>query len=211
MTLITDSTIGTEDVQRQAFLVALDHFNDALIAIASKWDINDEALALRLGVEYVPTVLEPIPVENFYEGHVPSLINAPVDKYPNFAVMVFRATPGAENDLMDHGDLYRDSLVIDVMVKGQNEQEVNRRAHRTAEAANLCIRSNPTLYGVVDGLDTAPSLDISDVFVRRDKEKGHYGQTWFWQGARLSYGVRKTATLASSIGGFMPSAGIDQS
>lgn len=221
-TLIADATLGLEDIQREAFIVCWENFDAALGAIAEKWDARDEADADRLGVPHVATELELVdrtptddnPTGNYWEGHVPSLINAPVENYPNLAVMCFRGTPGPQSDLFDHADQYLNSLIVDVMVKATNERDVNRRAHRMAEAAHLCLRSNSTLHGTVEGLNTAATADISDVFVRREKTKGHYGSVWYWQGARLSYGMKKMSSVATSSNGFMPSVGfpeVDQS
>jgi hypothetical protein len=213
MTLLVDqATTGLEEIQREAFYVVLDHINDAIGEVEAYWGPRDEALAVRMGVDYEPTLLERVVSENFHEGHRPSLIKAPITAYPNVSVMCFRATPHGESASHDHMDIYRDTLWIEIMVKSEvSEEECNRRAHRMATAVNLCVMANTTLNGIVSGLDATPSANITDLFTR--KERSAYGPEWFWQGARLEYAVRKEAAHGSpSSGSFFraPQYAIDQ-
>lgn len=200
--LVDQGTTGLEEIQREARYVLMDNLNDAIDQVESYWVPKDEALALRLGIDYVPTVLERVAPENFHEGHRPSLINAPIEQYPNVAAMCFRATPSAESAAYDQMESYRDVLWVEVMVKSEvSEEECNRRVQRMATAVNLCMMSHTTLNGIVSGMDTAPTTNVSDLFKR--KEKSGYGQDWFWQGARLDYTVRKEAVNPpSSTGSF---------
>jgi len=201
--LVDQGTTGLEEIQREALYVLMDNLNDALADMEAYWAPKDEALALRLGIDYVPTTLEPVIPTNFHEGHRPSLIGAPIDRYPNVAVMCFRAAPSAESAAYDHMESYRDALWVEVMVKSQvSEEECNRRIHRMASAANLCMMAHKTLNGSVSGMDTAPTTNISDLFKRKEKASG-YGPEWYWQGARLDYTVRKEAVDPPSTGSFL--------
>ena len=210
MTTLTAPITGLELVQREAFFVLFDALNVAIGEIEEVMQISDEDFAIRTGREYIPTTVERIAPEHFYEGHRPSLIKAPVDNYPNCAVWSVRATPTAESDSLDQLSSYRDLMYVEVMVKSiVSEEEVNRRILRTIESVNICIMRNPTLNGSVSGLITDPTLDVSDVFTR--KERTGYGAEWFWQGARLEYAVRKEAVIPSSPGSVFRAAQTDYS
>jgi len=200
MTLVSEPILALEAIQREAFRVFFDQLNGAIDQIADFMAPRDEALAAHVGSEYVPTVIEHVAPENFYEGHRPSLISAPVTAYPNLAVWAVRSVPAPESAQLDQISVSRTLLYVECMVKSAaDEGEVNRRILRTVEAVNLCVMSNPTLNGIVNAADSEPSVTISEVFTR--KETTAYGPHWFWQGARLEYAVRKEAALPSSSSG----------
>jgi len=191
-TLVNSATLGLEDIQRAAVYVLYDGINDVLSEIEAAFAPSDQEFASKLGRTYEPTTLESVQPENFHEGHTPSLINSPVEGYPNIAVMAYVASPSPTDSQYDHQTIYLDQLVIETMVKSiDSEAEVNKRARRMTEAVNVCMMRNQTLNGMVQGFDTAPTVRISDVFTR--KERTSYGPEWFWQGSRLEYVVRKEA------------------
>ena len=149
--------------------------------------------------------------ENFHEGFRPSLINAPVEGYPNLAVMAYRATPGPGTELYDHQEKYRVTLVIETMVKAMSEEgeEVcNHRAQRMVQAVHTCLMANQTLGGIVSGFDGTPTVSVTELFTRKDRggdassagTRTSYGPHWYWQGGRMEYAVRKEASLPTSHG-----------
>jgi small nuclear ribonucleoprotein (snRNP)-like protein len=187
-----DSSIGLEEVQRAALVRLFRHLNTAITERQTLKEAEDEAMADFLGREYVPVELETIEPENFYEGHRPSLIRAPITAYPNCAVWAVRATPHPESARSDHTDIYNVLLFVEVMCKSiDSEDIVNKRIVRTAEAVGAVMSDDETLGGVVTGFSNTVSPSLSDVFTR--KEKTTFGAVWFWQGARLEYVVRKDA------------------
>lgn len=195
-----NSSVGLELVQRAAFLTLYEHLNDAISFVEGNWAHSDQELFLRTNQPIERVTIEPIQGPCFYEGHRPSLIQAPVDQYPNVSVWAVRASPHGESESADHVDVWANLLYVEIMTKSlSDEGEVNRRTVRTAEAAQLVMSNNPTLGGVVSGIDGDTSTSMSDVFVRR--ENTSYGQVWFWQGVRLEYLVRKDAVLPSSQSG----------
>jgi hypothetical protein len=206
--IISLPVIGIEPIQRAAFKQLFAGLNGALAQMALFMDRSDDEIATLTGRTYEPTTLEPVEPENFYEGHRPSLINAPIGKYPNCSVMANQATP-ATLDLVDQADAYRCNLFVEVMAKTTDSEEtVNRRVQRMAEAVNLTMMSDQSLGGVVTAFDGPPVVVVGDVFVR--KEKTSYGAEWLWQGARLEYAVRKEASRPSSNGAVLPAFDIDQ-
>ena len=207
-TIINLPIIGIEPIQRAAFKQLYDGLNGAISQMALFMDQSDAEIATLRGAVYEPTVLEPVDLANFYEGHRPSLINAAIDKYPNCSVMANQATP-ATLDLIDQADAYRCNLFVEVMAKTTDSEEVvNRRAQRMAEAVNITMMADQSLGGVVTAFDGPPVVVVGDVFTR--KEKTSYGAEWLWQGARLEYAVRKEAARPSSNGAVLPAFDIDQ-
>lgn len=198
-TLLNTALLGLEQIQRAALVQLIANTNDYIAQVEEFMTSSDIEVATLTGMDYVPTEIERIAQGHFYEGHRPSLISAPVTNYPNLAVMAFQAQPGSDGEL-DQFDTYTDQLVIEIMVKAiENEEIVNRRIQRTAEAVNMAIMVDTTLGGVVTGFEGPPSLDLTDVFTR--KEKTSYGSHWYWQGARIEYAVRKEAVRPTPSGG----------
>jgi hypothetical protein len=218
-TLVHSPSTGLEYVQRQALVCLIRELNDEILIVQEAWNSSDEEMAEMREMDYVATILEPVDLQDFHEGHRPSLISAPIERYPNVSVMCNRANPAAGSEQYDHMNVYRDALYVDIMVKAQptsddqehlNEAEelVNRRVKRMADAVNSVLVRNRTLNGAVGGYDADPTITIGDVFTR--KERTAYGQHWYWQGARLEYAVRKESALPSSTGSSYLTADIDQ-
>jgi hypothetical protein len=193
-------TIGLELIQRAALVHIFSNLNAAIRERAEYAHESDEALAEFLGQPYEKTEVEEIANENFYEGHRPSLIKAPIENYPNVSVWCVRATPHPESVLSDHTNIWNVLLFVEIMCKSERDEgEVNRRIIRTTEALNAVMQNDPSLGGTVTGFETDVTPSLSDVFVR--KRDTSYGDPWFWQGARLEYVVRKDAVLPQSASG----------
>lgn len=212
MTLVASAVFGLEQIQRQAFYVLFENLNSTIDEIATAMDQSDQEFAVRTGRPYEQIIIENIDNQNFYEGHRPSLIKAPVERYPNVSIWGVRAVPTPESALLDQISSYSDLLYVEIMANSpKDEGEANKRLLRTVEAANVCIMRDTTLQGAVFGLNTDPSLNVSDVFTRR--ERTSYGPEWYWQGARIEYAVRKEAAMPSTSPGSIfraaPPAGLD--
>jgi len=207
MSLLVDTpSAGLEEIQRSAFFVLFDTLNVAIAKVNDAWVASDESFALHTGRPFVPVLTEAVLPDNFIEGHRPSLIEAPIDNYPNVSVMAYRASPGPGSELYDHQEKYRVNLVVETMVKAteeEGESVCNSRAKRMVQAVNTCLMDNPTLGGVVSGFDGTPTVSVTELFTRKDRggdassrgARAAYGPSWFWQGGRLEYVVRKEAVM----------------
>ena len=212
-TLMTNTLIGVEEVQLAVWNRLFDGLNTALSDVATYFEDLDEDVWEKTGndpLDFVPTELEEVEPENFYLGHVQSLVrDAPITKFPNCCVFTTQAVAAANAQQLDQLEAYRDSVSVEIMVKSSaSEQEVNRRALRTAEAVNITLQRDITLGGKIYGFENAPTVIIGDVFIR--KETTAYGPEWYWQGVRLEYAIRKEAELPSSEGSVIREIDIDQ-
>ncbi len=205
--LVDLPTAAIEQVQRGALLLLHETLNDMLVEMQPKWQASDMEFATMMGWDYEEIILEPVENENFYEGYRTSLLEAPRYKYPNVACMCGQAGPGPGTELYDHQEIYRLPLVVEVMVKAspdEGETVCNKRAERMADAALMCMTRDPTLGGVVSGWITAPTVRLTELTSRKDREgtgksqRASYGSTWYWQGARLEFAVRKEASWSRS-------------
>jgi len=182
--------LGTELIQRQALLVLFNDLNNMITQMNDTWAEEDDEFWSALSRGNQEWFVEEIADENFYAGNIPSLIDAPIDNYPNIATICYTATPPISTD--DDGELYNNLLAIEVMVKSINsEQEVNSRIMKTLDAIHLTFMDsleNRTLYNTVPRLN-APRQAVGDVFVRR--ERTSVGERWYWQGGVLEYVVNK--------------------
>lgn len=208
MLLVDTPNAGMPEIQRAAFFVLFDTLNDALVLVEQSWATSDQSFSDRTGRPFVPTTLEPVEDDNFHEGLDPSLIQAPIEKFPNCSVLAYRATPGPGAALLDHQEVYRVSLTIEAMVKATPEEGVdicNRRCNRMVQAVHTCLMANQTLGGIVSGFDGTPTINVTEMFTRKDRggdassrgTRTSYGPEWLWQGARLEYAVRKEASMPS--------------
>lgn len=178
--------VELEEIYRQVILVLYDGLNNEIDELQAEWTARDQQFWALMDREREIEV-EHIESNNFYPGHTPSLINAPVERYPNCSAYTFQARPQGSGD--DQGEMYDVRLAVEVMCKSSlDEQEVNSRVHRTVDAAQSVLRREGPrkLGGYVSGLaDSSPIITVGDVFVRREEKSR--GPRWFWQGGRLEY------------------------
>jgi hypothetical protein len=225
MTQLIDKGLGLERIQREAFLVLFKKLNEELALLGSAWSTLDQQLAIETGRDFAPIALEAVEDFNFHMGHRPSLIEAPIGRYPNVSVMAYQSRVDAAPQV-DQMIQMSDRLFIECMVKsphyettedeasdGQIEAErvVNARIQRMTDAVNNVIQSNRTLNGTTQEIMQVPNVLISDVFPRA--ERTSYGPMWLWQGSRLEYEVTKLSHLdedASILGsGFVRREGLN--
>ncbi len=197
--------LSLELVQRNALVVLFDGLNDMITAMNATWSAEDDALMAALGRGNADWTVEQIANENFYPGTIPSLINAPIGKYPNVCAVCYTGNPPDSTD--DQGELYTHALAIEIMVKSgtfdppggsdltlglDQEQEVNSRIHKTLDAAHLTLLANKTLNNTIPALPP-PVVTVGDLFVRR--ESNGQGARWYWQGGSLIYNLSKYVDL----------------
>jgi hypothetical protein len=172
--------------------------NTAFDATANWWD--EGTFWASIGQDARMITVETIADGNFYVGHVPSLIDAPLDRYPNVAAMAYNAAPMPSTD--DHMDQFQLSLAVEIMCRGESTSDkpdqqadriaaelVNARTQRTMNAVRnvLAASANRNLKGLVPKPGNTPTQTVTNVFVRHE-EKGR-GPRWLWQGARLEYHI----------------------
>jgi len=181
--------INTEAIQREALRVLFNHLNDKIIEMRPIWALEDDEFWSSLNRGQSGWTIETINDENFYPGTIPSLVGAEPDKYPNVCTIAYLGSPTNSDD--DTGDMYNIRLAIEVMVKSDNEVEINTRIQKTLDAIHLVFMEtleNRTLNNTVPGLNS-PTKSIGNVFEAR--EFGSTGDTWFWQGGIIEYNVDK--------------------
>ncbi len=203
------SEIQLERLTRAAILLLADSSSGINSEISNQntaWggggDLDDPQFWTALNQTDPEAQVEEIELENFYPGHVPSLIDAPIDKYPNLAVLTYRADAIPSAD--DWSEQYMVNLAVEVMCKAEGASDkpvqeadaraaelVNMRTNRTLAAAHKVLMSDGArnFMSLVPKVGNAPNVIITDVFVRHE-EKGR-GPRWFWQGARLDYRIQQ--------------------
>lgn len=177
---------------KQALALLKESLNREIDTVQSEWVSLDGQLGYRtIDVEHVDR-------ENFYHGHRPSLIDAPVERYPNCSVLAYSSSPSPESAPGDHVNRYTVSLAVELMCKALGDDAeglVNSRTQRTVDAAHRVLMRERTLRGLISELGEAPTVLLTDVFVR--PEKSGHGPRFLWQGARLEYPVLKYARIES--------------
>jgi hypothetical protein len=195
MTDLFSQGFGLEEAAMGATKMLIEGLNDELVAVQdSRADADQELDDLR-GIEYFPVELEAVALEDFHLGHDPSLLEdgTTLDRYPSISVMSYRAAP-APTDTGDQYSEYRDSLYVELLVKASPQEgaEVcDKRAWRTANAVHNVIARDRTLGGTTYEIEGAPTCLVSEVFTRAKNASEGHGEPWFWQAARIEYGVDK--------------------
>jgi|SRR6516164_1316464 hypothetical protein len=184
--LAVDSSFSMELVGKRALWMLRENLNDELDAQQAKWMQLDGQLDLPL------TSVEHFMVENFYHGHRPSLIEAPVDRYPNCSVMAWQATPQFSD--FDQVDLFQLHMYVELMCKSDDDEgEVNSRIQRSVDATHAVVMADRTLGGIISDISNTPSVLLTDVFVR--SESREVSRRFIWQGARMEYTIVKPTAL----------------
>lgn len=187
-----------EKIQRETLVILFNNLNDKIESMRETWETEDDELLYSLGRGNTTWTVENIPDENFYPGTIPSLIKAPVERYPNVCVICYRGIPKTSSD--DTAELYTHVLAIEIMTKSGfydsndifdtlfHEQEVNSRIQKTLDAAHLTILDNRNLNNIIPELP-APNVSVGDIFVRTERDGA--GNKWLWQGGSLEYNLDK--------------------
>lgn len=210
--IITDQ-VEFERIQRGALIFLADAsvgINARVAADATDWAAEDAAFETATGRTLPSIDVETIESRNFYPGIQPSLLDAPIERYPNVSAFAWRADAQNTND--DHMDKYLVNLAIEIMCKAIGTDDrldvdanvdacilAGSRLDRTITAAHKALMSDEarSLGKIVPRIGNQPNIIKTDVFVRR-QEKGH-GPRWFWQGARLDYRVEQWVAYPGSI------------
>lgn len=201
--------VQLERVARAAIKVLYDGLNTEIGVQNNTWADSDawwddSTFWTSIGQADREITVETISNGNFYVGHNPSLIDAPIDRYPNVAAMAYQGDVIPSTD--DHQDQYALNLAIEIMCKAECTAErpdqeadriaaelVNARVHRTLAAAKKVLQADRNFKGLVPKTANTPNEIVTNVFVRHE-EKGR-GPRWFWQGARLDFRIQQWVTL----------------
>ncbi len=185
------TSFGLERLQREVLICLHAGINDEIQVQEDYWDPLDEEYANIFQTRYDPVAIERIDSQNFYDGHRPSLIDAPITLFPNVSAMAFQADPGGVGSGTDQAEEFLRRLYIEIMCKSSPapadlpgyEQQVNRRIQRTTDAALTVLMKNRRLNQTVFPLGITPSVRITEVFAGRI-DKGS-GDRFLWQGSRI--------------------------
>lgn len=183
------ASAALELLSKQSLSILYAELNDEIEAIQAVWDARDLAYVEELhGAIRARTQIELIQPENFYWGHRPSLIEAPIEGYPNVSCFAYRAARSPVG--LDQVNRKIITLSVEIMCRSEDsEEEVNARIARTADAVQSVLSRHPTLDGAVFQIGDEPDVTLSDLMARTDQRSG--GNRFYWQGARLEYAVEK--------------------
>jgi len=190
---LIESGFGLEIIETEAIKILAENINQELIEVEERWKERDLETNQALGILPITIELEHFKEGNYHMGHTPSLIEAPIDKYPNICSIASESA-ASESDY-DQFNNYDISLAIEFIVKSlYNESEVNRRAQRTLEAVHNVMMRNQTLNGLIEGFDNDPSGVLTGVFTRSDHPQGSNNE-WYWRLGRIDYMITRQAKV----------------
>jgi hypothetical protein len=195
---------GLERVQVAAWRLLTLNLNDEIDLLEAAWADIDADTAEIAGEVYAPVSVEHVATEDFFRGHRPSVLAAPMDRFPAVAVLCSQSRWAPLID-SDQGESQNISMAIELVVRSAEiagetyeatvkaEDEVNSRCLRTVDAIRNVISRSPSLGGTVAPIGTEPTVRILNVAQRRDRQTT--GALWLIQGARLEYTVERPARL----------------
>lgn len=195
---------GLERVQVAAWRLLTLNLNDEIDLLETAWADIDEDTAEIAGAAYTPVSVEHVATQDFFRGHRPSVLAAPMDRFPAVAVLCSQSRWNALLD-SDQGEAQNISMAIELVVRSAEfsgetyeatvkaEDEVNSRCLRTVDAIRNVISRSPSLVGTVTPIANEPTVRIMNVAQRRERQTT--GALWLIQGARLEYTVERPARL----------------
>lgn len=198
MSLLLDNRIGAEDLQLAIYSQLFQRINDYVAAEETRGQtVVDAALTALNGRVQVPVTLELFDSGSIHFGHRPSMIEAPVERYPSMSVMTYNATPAASNATADYGHSLGLRTAIEAIVKsdgygiddeaGIGEDIVNRRIKRTGEAIHKLMQDYQAPGGLFFPPETPPTIIWGDIFARDSGEDENNQRRYYWQGVRMEY------------------------
>lgn len=196
-----ENGLGTEEITRACRMVMLDQLNDEIQVQAERWKAADLAayeMGLDPGVGQID--IPEIPVGNFYAGPVRSIIDAPLENFPNISMMAFATVPsGSQFDQFDSSDV---TMFIETLVTSgpvaeglevAHETIVHRRIQRMTAAVAVVVARNQTLLGTAHNLRTPPRGGIGNSSWLKRQDRGA-GDRYVLHGSRLQYTLQRHHT-----------------
>lgn len=201
MTVFESAEIGMEKIAREVALLLIEHINDNLDDIDSRWVTLDEDLADAQGIPYIPCSSDHVHPDKIHIGHRPSFIESDESNYPNLCVMSYD-TGNSPYQNFDQGEDAAIQFYIEGMVKAgpyqpedphlhEGEILVNKKSQRLAEACHRIMSANRTLNGLIDGFEGMPKISFSDCMRRQNTtEQGTYD--FYWSMWRIEYTITRS-------------------
>lgn len=196
MTLLADRGTGLERISRETLLILFASLNREIAVQASIWSAYDASFAASMGRTYTPITIEPVPSRSFFAGHRPSLIESPSEWFPNVSVYAPGSAPSPYQLDQLHGE--QTTLHVQAMAKagpyakddvsGVGEELLWSRINRTLDAVIYVMVASRGINGLVMGLTETPTVEISEVFVRPERDRSRF----FWQAGRVDFTVYKS-------------------
>jgi hypothetical protein len=195
---------GLERVQVAAWRLLALNLNDEIDLLETAWGDIDQETADIAGAAYTPVTVEHVATQDFFRGHRPSVLAAPMDRFPAVAVLTSQSRWSPLLD-SDQGEAQTIAMAIELVVRSAEyagetyeqtikaEDEVNSRCLRTVDAIRNVISRSPSLGGSVAPIANEPTVRILNVAQRRERQTT--GALWLIQGARLEYTVERPARL----------------
>lgn len=194
---------GFEVVRRAAQIVLIGELDAEITYQQERWRAADQELeAAGIDVGVLAQGIEYVAKENIIGGTHKSLINSPMNFFPNVSVNAFAIRPGPGDEQFDHGEVVEVTLLVEVTVKAgpvkRGEERlhlalVHRRIERTSEAVLRTIADSGNLLGAVDSI-THPRGGISASSWSRDEGEGR-GATYMLHGSRFTYALTRRKSI----------------
>src|ERR1043165_3150637 len=118
--LVATPQVQWERIGREALSIFIDNLNSEIATLESDYAQEDKEFSIKRESFHNQIRIERIDIKNFHLGHKPSLINAPIEYYPNICVNVDLAVP-LPNSGEDHFDTYNLRLWVEIMCKATHQ------------------------------------------------------------------------------------------
>lgn len=200
---LLEEGIGFEPLERACLMVMLGQLNDEIDVQSERWKPADLALQqVGAGSGVGQVDIPHIEPGNFHEGPHRSLIEAPIECFPNISMAAYATVPALTQ--FDQFDSSTTTLFIETMAiagpvaegtETMFETIVHRRIQRMTEAVSIVMLRNKTLLGTAHEMTTPPRGGIGNQSWLRPKNKGA-GEKYIWHGSRLQYTLTRHHTTS---------------
>lgn len=200
--IVIEPGIGSEQIVRAAIAQIQSNLEQATAQVQEVWDARDQDFAEQFDRPYRQTIIPQVTLKNYYTGQKPSLVEAPLDRWPSITVYCGNHSPAPAQP--DEFGVTSIPLFIEVLCETgpiaeadlhdtegiEAEDKVFRIAERLASAVHISVTSDPTLGGVLTGPIQGPPTVISAPPYARKASKGA-GDNHIFTGRQLQYPALK--------------------
>lgn len=179
-----------EDVARATLLTVKTYINAAIDDVWADMVAEDNAFYSAMG-ESVPNTPKQYPAQ-FFLGSYPSVLERPLEDYPNVAVVCYRHR--SAEDAGDQYELINNRIFVEAFVVHEEEGAVNRMANRYAKALHKVLAEHRSMddADIVFGGEFSPDIDVSNAAVRRVDQ--FQEDLVYIQGCRLEWDLQTAGT-----------------
>jgi hypothetical protein len=170
------------------------------------WAQRMAELRTLMPVGHLPTPqITRVDPKNVYTGARPSLLQAPIEFWPNITIRAGALRPSRvqpDNYSTFDCDLYVEVMTLAGPIDKEHlhlqegidcEGDVNLQTHLLSNAVYMAIVQDPTFGGAIEPIQNPPAITPSFPAAVAGTDQERVGDYWLYQGRQLRYTVTRSS------------------